>query len=125
MIALDNNTVIRLHRIIAIETGGCADLRDKNLLDSALMSAYATFGGNDLYPTVEGKAAKIGYSLIANHAFADGNKRIGMLTMLTFLELNGISLALTDDDVINAGLGVASGKTDYTALLDWILSHKQ
>ncbi|MDE7464772.1 MAG: type II toxin-antitoxin system death-on-curing family toxin [Clostridiales bacterium] len=117
--------VLLLHKLIVEETGGCADLRDINLLDSALESAYATFDGKDLYPTKEEKAAKIGYSLIANHAFVDGNKRIGMYVMLTFLEVNGINLDITDDDVIQAGLGVASGNMDGIALLDWILSHKK
>ena len=125
MIKFSQEKVLLLHKLIVEETGGCADLRDINLLDSALESAYATFDGKDLYPTKEEKAAKIGYSLIANHAFVDGNKRIGMYVMLTFLEVNGINLDITDDDVIQAGLGVASGNMDGIALLDWILSHKK
>lgn len=125
MIKFSKEKVLLLHKLIVEETGGCADLRDINLLDSALMSAYATFDGNDLYPTKEEKAAKIGYSLISNHAFVDGNKRIGMYVMLTFLEVNGIPLDIDDNDIIHAGLGIAAGKMDYNALLDWILNHKQ
>lgn len=124
MIKFGKDKVLQLHKFVVDETGGCSDLRDNNLLDSALESAYATFDGKDLYPTTEQKAAKIGYSLIANHAFVDGNKRIGMLVMLTFLEANGITFNLTDADIIHAGLGVASGEMDHAALHDWIMSHK-
>ena len=123
MIKFGREKVLLLHQLIVAETGGSADLRDIGLLDSALESAYATFDGKDLYPTKEEKAAKIGYSLIANHAFVDGNKRIGMYVMLTFLEVNGIAVELTDDDIIHAGLGVASGEMGYAELLKWILDH--
>ena len=68
------------------ETGGSQGVRDVGLLDSAVNAAYATFDGQELFPSKEEKAAKIGYSLISNHAFVDGNKRIGMYIMLTFLE---------------------------------------
>lgn len=124
MIKFSQEKVLLLHKLVVEETGGCADLRDVNLLDSALESAYATFDGKDLYPTKEEKAAKIGYSLISNHAFVDGNKRIGMYVMLTFLEVNGIKLELTDDDVVKAGLGVASGKMSCADLFDFIKRHK-
>lgn len=106
------------------ETGGDANLRDLNLLESALESAFVTFDGKDLFPSKEEKAAKIGYSLISNHAFTDGNKRIGMYVMLTFLEVNGVELYLSDQDIIEAGLAVASGNMDYDQLLSWITDHK-
>ena len=113
-----------LHQLIAEETGGSTGVRDEGLLDAALESAFATFGGQDLYPTKEEKGARIGYDLISNHAFVDGNKRIGMHIMLSFLELNGIKLSCTDADIVHAGLGVASGEMDYEQLLDWVKSHK-
>lgn len=113
-----------LHQLIAEETGGSTGVRDEGLLDAALESAFATFGGQDLYPTKEEKGARIGYDLISNHAFVDGNKRIGMHIMLSFLELNGIKLSCTDADIVQAGLGVASGEMDYEQLLDWVKSHK-
>lgn len=109
-----------LHQLIAEYTGGDAGVRDEDLLDSALEGAFATFDGIDLYPTKEEKAARIGCSLISNHSFVDGNKRIGMLVMLTFLELNGIRLHCTDADIIRAGLGVASGEMKYEDLLEWV-----
>lgn len=124
MIKFSKEKVLLLHRLIVKETGGSAELRDINLLDSALQSAYATFDGKDLFPTKEEKAAKIGFALISNHAFADGNKRIGMLIMLTFLEVNGVKLELSDSDVIEMGLGIASGTFGYDDLLNRILSHK-
>ena len=109
-----------LHQLIAEETGGGVGVRDEGLLQSAMESAFATFDGYDLYPTKEEKAAKIGYSLISNHAFIDGNKRIGMHVMLTFLELNGIRLQYTDEDIVNAGLGLACGQMNYKDLVAWI-----
>lgn len=86
--------------------------------------AFQTFGGKELYPTKEEKGAWLGYALISNHAFVDGNKRIGMYVMLTFLEVNGIHMDCTNADVIEAGLGVASGKMNYDELLSWIRIHK-
>ena len=84
--------VLLLHQYIAAETGGSVGVRDEGLLESALQSVFATFDGRELYPTKEEKAARIGASLVANHSFLDGNKRIGMYVMLTFLEVNGIKL---------------------------------
>ena len=109
-----------LHQLIAEETGGEIGVRDEGLLDSALESAFATFDGKDLYPTKEEKGARIGYSLISNHAFVDGNKRIGMYIMMTFLELNGIKLDCKDQDIVDTGLALASGEMSYEELLEWI-----
>lgn len=94
---------------MAEATGGSVGLRDEGLLDSALESAFSTFDGVELYPTKEEKAAKICHSLVSNHAFVDGNKRIGVYVMLSFLEINGIRIEATDEDVINLGLSVADG----------------
>ena len=124
MIKISPDMAKLLHQLIAEETGGDVGIRDEGLLNSALESAFATFDGQDLYPTKEEKGARLGYALISNHAFVDGNKRIGMHLMLTFLELNGIKLKLTDEDIVFAGLGVASGKMQYEDLLQWVLAHK-
>ncbi|MBR6970781.1 MAG: type II toxin-antitoxin system death-on-curing family toxin [Firmicutes bacterium] len=121
MIRIPIDTVKLLHQLIAEETGGSVGVRDEGLLQSAMDAAFATFDGSDLYPTKEEKGARIGFNLISNHAFVDGNKRIGMHIMLTFLELNGIRLHCGDEDIVEAGLGVASGKMDYQNLLDWVL----
>ena len=115
--------VLLLHQYIAAETGGSVGLRDEGLLESALEGAFATFEGRELYPTKEEKAARIGASLVSNHAFLDGNKRIGMYVMLTFLEVNGIRVECTDEDIVRAGLSLADGSMDYGKLLSWIREH--
>lgn len=124
MIKFSQEKVLLLHKLMIAETGGSAGIRDYNLLDASLESAFITFDGKELYPTKEEKAAKIGFELISNHAFLDGNKRIGMYIMLTFLEVNGITLELTNKDIIDAGLSVASGKMNYEDLLIWIKQHE-
>ena len=120
MIRIPIDMVKLLHQLIAEETGGSVGVRDEGLLQSAMESAFATFDGKELYPSKEEKGARIGYNLISNHAFVDGNKRIGMHIMLTFLELNGIRLHCNDEDIVEAGLGVASGKMEYQDLLAWV-----
>ena len=120
MIKFSQEKVLLLHQLITQETGGDSGLRDFGLLDSALQGAYATFDGEDLYPTKEEKAARLGYSLISNHAFVDGNKRIGMYIMLTFLEVNGLHARPTNEEVVRVGLGVAAGKIKYEELLAWV-----
>ncbi|MBQ3290474.1 MAG: type II toxin-antitoxin system death-on-curing family toxin [Kiritimatiellae bacterium] len=80
-------------------------------------------GGREPYPTREEKAARICASLVSNHAFLDGNKRIGMYVMLTFLEVNGIRLQCTDEDIVHAGLSLADGSMGYNELLAWIREH--
>ena len=124
MIKFSKEKVLLLHQLIAEETGGSVGVRDEGLLESALEGAFASFDGQDFYPTKEEKGARLGYTLISNHAFVDGNKRIGMYIMLTFLEVNGIRLECSNDEVAAAGLAVASGKMDYDALLAWVINHK-
>ena len=124
MIRISRDKVLLLHQLMIAETGGAADVRDFGLLESALESAYATFDGQELYPTKEEKGARIGYALISNHAFVDGNKRIGMYVMLTFLEVNGVRLNCTNADVVYAGLAVADGTLKYEGLLDWVREHR-
>lgn len=124
MIKLSKEKVLLLHELLTAETGGDPNIRDFDLLDSALESAFQTFDGAELYPTKEEKGARIGYALISNHAFVDGNKRIGMLVMMTFLEVNGIRLRPTVDDVVRVGLGAASGEMKYDELLEWIYDNE-
>ncbi len=124
MIKFSKEKVQLLHQLMAEETGGSVGVRDEGLLESALESAFATFGGRDPYPTKEEKGARLGYALISNHAFVDGNKRIGMYVMLTFLEINGIRIVATDEEVARTGFAVAAGEMDYAALLEWVMDHK-
>lgn len=112
-----------LHQLIAEETGGEMGLRDEGLLESALSAAFAGFEGKEFFPTKVEKAAKIGFDLISNHAFLDGNKRIGMYVMLAFLEGNSIAFEATDEEVTRIGLAVASGAMTYEQLRDWLVAH--
>ena len=123
MIKFSRDKVLLLHQILSAETGGDPELRDINLLDSALESAFQTFDGQELYPTKEEKAARIGYALISNHAFVDGNKRIGTHAMLVFLDINNITLSYEDDDLISVILRVAAGDMDDHGLLEWLKNH--
>ena len=124
MIRFSKEKILLLHRIMAQATGGSIGVRDEGLLESALEAAFSGFGGVELYPTKEEKGARLGYNLISNHAFVDGNKRIGMYVMLTFLEVNGIHMDCSNEDVIHAGLSVAEGSMDYDGLLAWVREHR-
>lgn len=125
MIRLSKDRVLSLHRLLAESTGGSTGVRDEALLASALESPFAGFGETAFYPTPEEKGARLGFCLIANHAFVDGNKRIGVLSMLTFLAVNGIRLCYTDEDLVHVGLSVADGSMSCQDLLAWIIAHKE
>ena len=124
MIKFSKEKVLLLHQLMAEATGGSVGVRDEGLLDSALEGAFAGFGDEEFYPTKEEKGARLGYTLISNHAFVDGNKRIGVYVMLSFLELNGIHIEAADEDVVSLGLGVADGSMEQKDILDWIHKHK-
>ena len=124
MIKFSKEKVKLLHQLMAEATGGSVGVRDEGLLDSAIENAFTTFGGEELYPSKEEKAASLAYSLISNHAFVDGNKRIGVYVMLSFLELNGIRIEASDDDVIKLGLGTADGSMKRDEILAWIMEHE-
>ena len=99
-------------------------LPDENLLDSALNAPFQTFSGTELYPTILEKASRLGYGLIKNHPFTDGNKRIGVHAMLVFLLLNGIEISYQDEELIKLILGVASGTYSDKQLLEWLQLRK-
>ncbi|MDE5763856.1 MAG: type II toxin-antitoxin system death-on-curing family toxin [Ruminococcus sp.] len=123
MIRLTKQQVMLLHKDIIAESGGSAEIRDEGLLDSALNAPFQTFSETELYPTLIEKAARLGYSLIKNHAFVDGNKRIGAHTMLVFIALNGIEVEYEDNDFIQLVLGVAAGEISDEQLLTWLKAH--
>ena len=125
MIVLSKEQVIALHAQLIEETGGVGGLRDEGLLDSALNAPFQSFGNVEPFPSIQQKAARLGYGLIMNHPFVDGNKRIGAHVMLVFLALNGIELDYTQDELADVILGVASGETGFEQLLKWIISHQQ
>ncbi len=124
MIKFSKDKVLLLHQLIAEETGGSIGVRDEGLLESALETAFSSFGGKEFYPTKEEKGARLGYSLISNHAFVDGNKRIGVYIMITFLEVNGIHMDCTNEELTEVGMKVADGSMDYEALLAWVREHR-
>ena len=124
MIKFDKEKVLLLQQLVIESSGGSAGIRDFGLLDSAIESSYQTFGGKELYPSKEEKGARLGFNLVSNHAFVDGNKRIGLLVMLSFLTINGINIKYTDEELVSIGLSLADGKTTYEELLSWIIAHK-
>jgi death on curing protein len=115
--------VLELHRHALEQSGGSPGLRDRGLLDSAVAQPTMAFGGQDLYPTVADKAAALGYSLILNHPFVDGNKRIGHAAMETFLVLNGHELAAEVDEQERMILGVTAGMIGRNQFVDWVRDH--
>ena len=125
MIKIDNEKVLLLHKLIIEETGGEPNLRDIKLLDSSIKQVYQTFDGKELYKTKEEKAARLGFSLISNHAFLDGNKRIGMYVMLTFLEANGVKVNFSNIEIVNIGMKIAKSEMSYEELLKEIINHKE
>ena len=125
MIRFSKEKVLLLHKLLAEATGGSMGVRDEGLLDSALEAAFAGFGDREFYPSKEEKGARLGYTLIANHAFVDGNKRIGVYVMLSFLEMNGIRIRCTDEELVHIGLSVADGSMGYEELLEWVREHEE
>jgi death-on-curing protein len=123
MKVLSKRQILMLHAALISESGGLDGIRSEGLLDSAINTPFQTFGGQDLYPTVLEKAARLGFGLIRNHPFIDGNKRIGTHVMLVFLDINNIALCYGDDDLISTILSVASGELDDIGLLAWLQKH--
>lgn len=95
---LSKRQILMLHTALIAQSGGLDGIRDEGLLDSALNAPFQTFAKQDLYPTVLEKAARLGFGLICNHPFLDGNKRIGTHVMLTFLDINQLSLSYKDEE---------------------------
>ena len=121
---LSKKQILMLHTQLIQQTGGSEGVRDYNLLDSALETPFQSFGGDELYPTIQAKAARLGYGLIKNHCMIAGNKRIGTHSMLVFLALNGIELKYMQKELYETILDVAAGKIEYEDLLQWVLDHQ-
>ena len=121
---LSKKQILMLHTQLIQQPGGSEGVRDYNLLDSALETPFQSFGGDELYPTIQAKAARLGYGLIKNHCMIDGNKRIGTHSMLVFLALNGIELKYMQKELYETILDVAAGKIEYEDLLQWVLDHQ-
>ena len=120
---LTKEQIILLHAQLIKETGGSDGIRDEGLLDSAILSPFQSFDGKELYPSVLEKGVRLGFWLIQNHAFIDGNKRIGAHAMLVFLALNGYVFSYTQKELTEIVFSVAAGEKDYDDLLFWLQSH--
>ena len=124
MIRLSKSQILLIHDQLISETGGSSGLRDEGMLDSALNAPFQTFGGEDVYPSLQKKAARLCFGLVKNHPFVDGNKRIRAHAMLVFLALNGIELQHTQSELSDVILQLAAGEIEATDLLRWILAHQ-
>jgi death-on-curing protein len=123
MIILTKNQIIKLHEDLINEHGGDDGIRDDGLLESAINAPLQTFDEQPLFPSIHQKAVRMGYGLIKNHPFVDGNKRIGAHVMLVLLAINGIELDYTQKELYEMILDIASGEQTYDNMLEWALNH--
>ena len=122
---LSKRQVLLLHEQLLSQSGGLQGIRDEGLLESALEAPFQSFCDTDAYPSLQQKAARLGYGLIKNHPFVDGNKRIGTHAMLVFLALNGVELSYSQKELSDIILAVAAGEKEYEDLLGWLLKHQE
>jgi death-on-curing protein len=115
--------VLELHRLVVAQSGGSTGIRDRGGLDSAAAQPRMAFGGQELYPTPVEKAAALGFSLVLNHPFVDGNKRVGHAAMETFLVVNGYELSAPVDEQEQVILSLAAGSLGRDVLVEWVRSH--
>lgn len=115
--------VLELHQLVLKSSGGAAGVRDHGALESALAQPLMTFGGAELYPTLADKASALGFSLVMNHPFVDGNKRIGHAAMETFLVLNGLEITATVQEQEAVILALAAGTLKREPFTEWVRSH--
>ena len=123
MIGLSKKQIVLLHNIIYERYGGDVGVLNENMLDSALQTPFQTFGGEELIPETRDKIVRLAYGLIKNHAFRDGNKRIGALVLLMLLELNGYHVKATNAEFADIIMGVAASEKDEDDLLNWVEAH--
>ena len=117
---ISTELAISIHEMIAARTGGDIGVRDIGILEGALASPFMTFGGCELYPTPVLKAAHLGFSVISSHPFVDGNKRVGVVLLLTLLSAYGCKIDLTSSDVYNIGISVAAGEMTEDELVKYL-----
>ncbi len=125
MIILSKEQVLKLHASLIKATGGSDGIRDEGMLDLALNNPFQSFGGKELYPSIQAKAARLCYGLVKNHAMLDGNKRLGTHAMLVFLALNGYELSYSQKELSDVILALASGNIGEKEILQWIIGHQQ
>lgn len=125
MIHLDADDVVAMHADVLAHSGGGAGIRDRNGLESAVAQPQTSFGGADLYPTLIEKASALCYSLVLDHPFVDGNKRIGVVAMVAFLDVNGYDFRVDADSGEATILRLAAGDLNRDELADWVRSHAE
>lgn len=123
MIWVTVDDIILIHSRIIKVTGGIDGLRDHSGLEAALAAPLQTFGGKDLFPSELEKIARLGFGLASNHAFIDGNKRIGAMMTQLLLKWNGYSLSLAEGELSEMFISIAEGKHKAEDLLKWIQAH--
>lgn len=123
MIWITAEDVIVLHSRVIEKSGGLDGLRDRDILDSAISAPLQSFGGKELFPTDLEKIARIGFGLAANHAFLDGNKRIGAMVVQLLLKWNGYALHLQQGELADMFIAIADGSAKEDDLLLWIKQH--
>ncbi len=124
MIKLTKEQILILHSELIKMTGGSDGIRDIGLLESALETPFQSYGGEELYPSIQAKASRLCYGLVKNHAMVDGNKRIGVHAMLVFLSVNGYELEYSQKELSDLILDVAADKKQYEDVLQWLLEHE-
>ena len=117
--------MLKLHASLIKATGGSDGIRDEGMLDLALNNPFQSFGGKELYPSIQAKAARLCFGLVRNHAMLDGNKRLGTHVMLVFLALNGYELSYSQKELSDVILELASGNIGEKEILQWIIEHQQ
>jgi death-on-curing protein len=115
--------VLEIYNRVIKQSGGGVGIRDLGALESAVAQPRMTFNGDELYPTIVEKASALGFSLIQNHPFIDGNKRAGHAAMESFLMFNDHEISASVDEQVEIILGVASGKVDRVAFTEWLKNH--
>lgn len=125
MITLSKEQVLMLHERLIEATGGSAGIRDEGMLDSALSNPFQSFGGEELYPSIQAKAAQLCFGMVKNHSMVDGNKRLGTHVMLVFLALNVYELSYSQQELSDTILALASGKIGAEDILQWIIKHQK
>jgi death-on-curing protein len=117
---IDLSEVLSIHAILIEKFGGASGVRDKELLDSAINSPFATFDGKELYPSCTEKAAALIESIVVNHLFTDGNKRTGYVLMRLLLMQSSLDIIATQDEKYEFVISIAEGKLDKMAIIKWI-----
>lgn len=123
MIWITANDIYAIHSRVVEKSGGMDGLRDRDALESAISAPLQSFGGKELFPTSLEKIARLGYGLAANHAFLDGNKRIGAMATQLLLKWNGYALRLVPGELADMFIGIAAGSAQEYDLLEWIKQH--